>query len=159
MVTLGEYVSAGFSQWIHLNDSCQFFLERLIGISVICKFFSPFFIMTLFTGPLLYLNFFSLGKLVGRFQIVATSAKIIVAAVIIVTGFIWLIFKGNRQLLRTIQSIEIYFTGGSSHFHDSFKGSSKNPGDIVLAIYSGLFAYNGWDVLNFGAEEIENPKR
>ena len=105
MVTLGEYVSAGFSQWIHLNDSCQFFLERLIGISVICKFFSPFSIMTLFTGPLLYLTFFSLGKLVGRFQIVATSAKIIVAAVIIVTGFIWLIFKGDRQLFKASKYI------------------------------------------------------
>ncbi|CAI5442040.1 unnamed protein product [Caenorhabditis angaria] len=33
------------------------------------------------------------------------------------------------------------------------------PGGLVLAIYSGLFAYNGWDVLNFGAEEIENPRR
>jgi hypothetical protein len=29
----------------------------------------------------------------------------------------------------------------------------------VLAMYGGLWAYSGWDILNYGAEEIERPKR
>lgn len=30
---------------------------------------------------------------------------------------------------------------------------------IAVSFFSGLFSYDGWDILNFGAEEVENPKR
>lgn len=49
--------------------------------------------------------------------------------------------------------------GGTAAFSDPFARSTTNPGDIVLGIYAGLYAYNGWDVLNYGTEEIRNPKR
>ncbi|PAV86388.1 hypothetical protein WR25_15383 [Diploscapter pachys] len=74
------------------------------------------------TGPLMFLNFFSLGKMAAPFQILVT----------------------------------ICYT---HNFHDSFHGTTHKPGDVVLALYSGLFAYNGWDVLNFGGDEIKDPKR
>ncbi|KAK0392987.1 hypothetical protein QR680_000007 [Steinernema hermaphroditum] len=47
----------------------------------------------------------------------------------------------------------------SNNFTNAFEGSTTKAGDIILALYAGLFAYNGWDILNFGAEELENPKR
>lgn len=40
-----------------------------------------------------------------------------------------------------------------------FKGTNWNPGLIAVSFFSGLFSYDGWDILNFGAEEVENPKK
>ncbi|CAB3404716.1 unnamed protein product [Caenorhabditis bovis] len=127
-VTFGEYVITGLDNWIYLADNFRFLAYRLVGFSVL--------------WPLMYLNFFSLRHVAGYFQIVATFTKLIIASIIIFTGFYFIIFKHSV-----------------SNFNNSFNGSNWNPSGLVLGIYSGLFAYNGWDVLNFGAEEIENPRR
>uniref|UniRef100_A0A7E4WC20 Amino acid transporter n=1 Tax=Panagrellus redivivus TaxID=6233 RepID=A0A7E4WC20_PANRE len=92
--------------------------------------------------PLTFINLFSLKKIAGRFQVVVTIAKLLVVLLIIVTGFWFIIVKGK-----------------TSNFHDGFKDTTRSADDIVLALYNGLFAYNGWDILNFGTEEIENPRR
>lgn len=31
--------------------------------------------------------------------------------------------------------------------------------NLVLAVNSGLWSFDGWDSLNFGVEELNNPKR
>uniref|UniRef100_A0AC35FYM9 Amino acid transporter n=1 Tax=Panagrolaimus sp. PS1159 TaxID=55785 RepID=A0AC35FYM9_9BILA len=92
--------------------------------------------------PLAFLNLFSLKKFAGRFQIVATIVKFLVILIIIGTGFWYLVVKGETK-----------------NFHNIFNGTNTNPDDIVLGLYNGLFAYDGFDVLNFGTEEIENPRR
>ncbi|CAD6190189.1 unnamed protein product [Caenorhabditis auriculariae] len=127
-ITLGEYVVTGLNNWIDMDPSSNFYAYRLIGFSVI--------------WPLMFLNFFSLRKVAASFQIAATGAKLLVSAIIIVTGMYFLIFKQS-----------------TSNFQNSFSGTVWKPDQLVLGVYSGLFAYNGWDVLNFGAEEIENPRR
>lgn len=40
-----------------------------------------------------------------------------------------------------------------------FEDAKFQVGTMVSAILSGLFAYDGWDILNYGAEEIEKPRR
>ncbi|XP_043563457.1 large neutral amino acids transporter small subunit 1 [Chiloscyllium plagiosum] len=39
----------------------------------------------------------------------------------------------------------------------AFEGTTTNVGKAVLAVYSGLFAYGGWNYLNFVTEEMIEP--
>ncbi|VDN24852.1 unnamed protein product, partial [Cylicostephanus goldi] len=50
-------------------------------------------------------------------------------------------------------------TGETQNLKSPFAGSDWSIGTIVSALFTCLFAYDGWDILNFGAEEIEKPKR
>ncbi|KAH6571834.1 hypothetical protein BASA60_006958 [Batrachochytrium salamandrivorans] len=40
-----------------------------------------------------------------------------------------------------------------------FDGASTNPGNYALALYSALWAYDGWNNLNMVAGELKNPTR
>ncbi|CAJ0960393.1 unnamed protein product, partial [Mesorhabditis belari] len=90
---------------------------------------------------LMFMNFFSLKTFVSRFQIAASVAKVAATGIVIVTGFVYL------------------FQGKTKNFSEPFNGSTWEANAIVTALFAGLFSYDGWDILNFGAEEIEKPKR
>lgn len=44
-------------------------------------------------------------------------------------------------------------------FENIFENTNTNIGQVSIAFYSGLFAYQGWNYLNFIIEELQNPKR
>ncbi|RZF42022.1 hypothetical protein LSTR_LSTR003527 [Laodelphax striatellus] len=47
-------------------------------------------------------------------------------------------------------------TGGTSNFENAFEGN-YDVGSMALAFYSGLFAFGGWNFLNFVTEELQDP--
>ncbi|KAG8183752.1 hypothetical protein JTE90_029333 [Oedothorax gibbosus] len=70
-------------------------------------------------------------------QNVFTFGKLFALAIIIITGLVQLGY------------------GQTQHF--TFEGSESDITKIALSFYSGLFAYNGWNYLNFVIEELKNP--
>ncbi|BEJ07219.1 hypothetical protein CcaverHIS641_0404880 [Cutaneotrichosporon cavernicola] len=66
-----------------------------------------------------------------------------------------LIFVGVLGLLYLIRN----GPGESFAKGSVFKGSSKNPSDYAIALYSGLWAFDGWDQCSFVGGEMTNPNR
>lgn len=80
-------------------------------------------------------------KWATRIQDTFTFGKLIALAILIVIGLIE-IGSGNVE-----------------NFKGSFEGTTSNLANIGLAFYSGLWAYDGWNSLNFVTEEMKNPAR
>ncbi|CAI4229979.1 unnamed protein product [Auanema sp. JU1783] len=126
--TFGQYLTEGLKQYYDIDEDLIPLCQKLFGFSLL-------WLVT-------WMNFFSLNKFAARFQILATAAKLISCAVIIVTGFYF-----------------YYIRGWKSNLEDPMKGSNYRMGDLILGFYGGLWAYSGWDVLNYSAGEIAKPRR
>lgn len=74
-----------------------------------------------------------------RVQDVFTFAKVLALIIIIIAGATHL------------------FNGHTENFQNAFEGTTREPGYIALAFYSGLFSYAGWNFLNFVTEELKDP--
>ncbi|XP_032371783.1 b(0,+)-type amino acid transporter 1 isoform X2 [Etheostoma spectabile] len=80
-------------------------------------------------------------KLASYVQNFFTAAKLFIILVIVVAGMVMLA-QGNTET-----------------FSNAFEGSASSFGAIGLAFYNGLWAYDGWNQLNFITEELKNPFR
>lgn len=80
-------------------------------------------------------------KWATRIQDIFTYAKLLCIVMITIIGFVEL-GKGKTE-----------------HFKDSFKGSTTNIGKIGMAFYLGLWAYDGWNNLNYCTEEMKRPEK
>lgn len=81
------------------------------------------------------------ATLAARVQIVFTMAKL-GALVIIIIGGIVRLGQGMTSVLDT-----------------GFSGTQDNPATVSLAFYSALWAYDGWNNLNYVVEELEHPEK
>lgn len=70
-----------------------------------------------------------------------------------------MIFFGFAFQIFSPKTFFLYFVGYLTSFENVWSGTSTAPGKIALAFYSGLWAFNGWNYLNFVTEELENPVR
>ncbi|XP_069546369.1 b(0,+)-type amino acid transporter 1 isoform X1 [Brachyistius frenatus] len=80
-------------------------------------------------------------KLASYVQNLFTAAKLFIIVIIVVAGIV-LLAQGNTETLS-----------------NAFDGSSTSVGSIGLAFYNGLWAYDGWNQLNFITEELKDPYR
>ncbi|KAJ7311922.1 hypothetical protein JRQ81_006242 [Phrynocephalus forsythii] len=80
-------------------------------------------------------------KLASYVQNFFTAAKMVIVLIIIVSGIV-LLAQGNTK-----------------NFNNSFDGPPLSVGAISLAFYQGLWAYDGWNQLNYITEELKDPYR
>ncbi|XP_048225144.1 B(0,+)-type amino acid transporter 1 [Perognathus longimembris pacificus] len=80
-------------------------------------------------------------RLGSYIQNIFTAAKLVIVAIIIISGIV-LLAQGNTK-----------------NFENSFSGTQTSVGAISLAFYNGLWAYDGWNQLNYITEELRNPYR
>ncbi|CAG9098624.1 hypothetical protein JYU34_002426 [Plutella xylostella] len=73
-----------------------------------------------------------------RIQDVFTTSKLLALVVIIISGVYYICI------------------GHTENFENSFEGE-YGAGKMALAFYSGLFAFGGWNYLNFVTEELQDP--
>ncbi|XP_021177670.2 large neutral amino acids transporter small subunit 1 [Fundulus heteroclitus] len=78
-----------------------------------------------------------------KVQDLFTASKLLALIIIILFGFIK-ISTGDVPYLTP---------------EKAFEGSKMGVDNIVLALYSGLFAFGGWNYLNYVTEEMINPER
>ncbi|CAN9506918.1 unnamed protein product [Ophioblennius macclurei] len=85
-------------------------------------------------------NCFSV-KLASYVQNFFTAAKLLIILIIVIAGIV-LLAQGNTENLA-----------------NAFDSPSLSFGSVGLAFYNGLWAYEGWNQLNFITEELKNPSR
>ncbi|XP_039288487.1 b(0,+)-type amino acid transporter 1-like isoform X2 [Nilaparvata lugens] len=89
---------------------------------------------------ILFINCYSVNLATGV-QNAFTAAKL-VAILIVICGGGYKLFQGNTQ-----------------NFENMFSGETASIGSIATAFYTGLWAYDGWNNLNYVTEEIKKPSK
>ncbi|XP_061198388.1 b(0,+)-type amino acid transporter 1-like isoform X1 [Saccostrea echinata] len=87
-----------------------------------------------------FINGYSV-KMATYIQNICTVVKLIAISVLTVGGMIKII-QGNREYIQ-----------------DGFEDTESDVSLIAIAFYNGLWAFDGWNNLNFVTEELKNPGR
>ncbi|XP_042825123.1 B(0,+)-type amino acid transporter 1 [Panthera tigris] len=141
----------------YLFSWTSLFVIKPTSFAIICLSFSEYVCAPFYSGCnpppvvvkclaaaaiLLITTVNSLSVRLGSYvQNVFTGAKLVIVAIIIISGLV-LLAQGNTR-----------------NFENSFEGTKLSVGAISLAFYNGLWAYDGWNQLNYITEELRNPFR
>ncbi|XP_049975220.1 B(0,+)-type amino acid transporter 1 [Alexandromys fortis] len=123
-------ICLSFSEYV-----CAAFYSGCSPPNVVVKLLAAAAIMLITTVNALSVR---LGSYVQNFF---TAAKLVIVAIIIISGLVFLA------------------QGSTKNFQNSFEGAQTSVGAISLAFYNGLWAYDGWNQLNYITEELRNPYR
>ncbi|CAI9735029.1 (0,+)-type amino acid transporter 1-like isoform X1 [Octopus vulgaris] len=140
-----------------LYSWCSVLVLRPAGLAVICLAFAEYVASPVFDAcgpPIVFVKCLAAAAIIlitaincystdfaASIQVVFTVAKITALIIIIIGGFIMM---------------------GKGEFYDlpeGFTGSETSGSAIALAFYDGLWAYDGWNNLNYAIEELKNPYR
>lgn len=94
----------------------------------------------LFGFTLVAINCGSL-RFAARWQQLFTAISLVGLATLAALG-IWTLCRGKVE-----------------HLYDPFEGTSSNVADVILGWYSGIFAFVGYNALNFVTEDVKNPAK
>ncbi|GAB1609263.1 b(0,+)-type amino acid transporter 1-like [Argonauta hians] len=167
-VELGTFITKSGGEFSYIRQGlpsvlaflytwCSVLILRPSSLAVICLAFAEYVASPVFDScgpPIVFVKCLAAAaillitvincystKLAASIQVIFTAAKIIALIIIIIGGFV-IMSKG-----------EFY------DLSEGFKDSETSPSVIALAFYDGLWAYDGWNNLNFAMEELENPYR
>ncbi|XP_046580353.1 b(0,+)-type amino acid transporter 1-like [Haliotis rubra] len=73
-----------------------------------------------------------------------------------------LMYPGLMCVVCISTSLHLYLfliKGNTSVVAEGFKGSTESPSTIALAFYGALWAYDGWNNLNYVTEELKSPSK
>uniref|UniRef100_A0A914KU86 Uncharacterized protein n=1 Tax=Meloidogyne incognita TaxID=6306 RepID=A0A914KU86_MELIC len=106
-----------------------YWLNKLFGFSIVWL--------------ILFLNFFSIRRVGAPFQMLSSVAKLTACTFVIGAGVFQVFSKGTKF----------------KQIDDFFVNTSFSAGQISAALLGGFYSYDGWDILNWGVEEIKSPER
>ncbi|XP_076470150.1 b(0,+)-type amino acid transporter 1-like [Babylonia areolata] len=67
--------------------------------------------------------------------------------------------KVGALIIIAIGGIVELIKGNTENFEDIFGDTSNSAAKVAIAFYNGLWAFDGWNSLNFVTEELKNPSR
>ncbi|KAK6620672.1 hypothetical protein RUM43_010967 [Polyplax serrata] len=118
---------------------------------------------------ILFINCYSVNLATGV-QNVFTAAKLVAILIVILGGW-YKLFQGTEHKgfvegclpvkinSRSNRESFVPVLGNTQHLENVFHGSTFSFGNIATAFYTGLWAYDGWNNLNYVTEEIKNPSK
>lgn len=107
-------------------------------ISILFKFANLFIISPVVSILLVNCYSVNLGMAV---QNIFTTAKML-SVLVVISGGAYKLYQGNV-----------------GNFQNAFSGQAPPLGAMAAAFYTGLWAYDGWNNLNYVTEEIQNPHK
>lgn len=63
----------------------------------------------------------------------------------------------RRCTTNFVRKLRCYVEAADNLAHP-MKGTRYGAGGIVMALYGALWSYAGWDILNYGAPAVKNPR-
>ncbi|ELU11396.1 hypothetical protein CAPTEDRAFT_194364 [Capitella teleta] len=149
---LGTLITESGGEWAYLKEAfghipsylyawMSILLLRPASAAIIALTCAEYVMVPLFDDGCVFLtavNVYSV-KAATNIQVIFTGAKLLAMAIIIIGGIVKMI-QGHTDILAT-----------------GFDGTESSPGKIAIGLYNGMWAYDGWNNLNFVTEEIINP--